>query len=52
MSLMNDSIGIQEINIRYSTNENTSSESVLTRDMIDIPDEESKEADFEITVLA
>lgn len=43
MSLMNDSIGIQEIYIRYSTNENPSSESVLTRDMIDIPDEESKE---------
>ena len=43
MSLMNDSIGIQEINIRYSTNKNPSSESVLTRDMIDIPDEESKE---------
>ena len=43
MSLMNDSIGIQEINIRYSTNKNPSNESVLTRDMIDIPDEESKE---------
>ena len=43
MSLMNDSIGIQSIYIRCTTNANPSTESVLTRDMIDIPDEESKE---------
>jgi len=40
---MNDSIGIQSIYIRFTTNANPSTESVLTRDMIDIPDEESKE---------
>lgn len=43
MSLMNDSIGIQSIYIRCTTDANPSTESVLTRDMIDIPDEESKE---------
>ena len=43
MSLMNDSIGIQSIYIRYTTNANPSTESVLTRDMIDTPEEETKE---------
>ena len=43
MSLINDSIGVKRINIRFTTNNNPSSETVLTRDLIDIPDEESKE---------